>query len=195
MTAMKLWFADISGWPPGFLVTSSRVLSDSYPRALSISRTSLVVRFSARRACDESVAIVRQLGAKDALPEILLEQALLDLEEGAPASAHAICLDVLALADEVGNQLVVASALECLGKIEVGSQRPLMAARTFAAANALRRKFTGGRPSGVRPPEESAIAEARKLVGDDAAFDQAWNAGLESPLEVAAEYALRAGAT
>ena len=82
-------------------------------------------------------------------------------------------------------------ALEELAAVAAARGRSLHSARLWGAAERLRKEVGSPRASKERSHYDRHLAASRAALGDDAAFDQAWQEGREMTTEQAIELALQ----
>jgi predicted ATPase/class 3 adenylate cyclase/Tfp pilus assembly protein PilF len=146
---------------------------------------------SARALNEESLAISRELCDRDGIASSLHSLGGVAYLQGDLASARALYKESLANRRELGDRLGIARALEGLAAVAAALGSSLRAARIWGAAQRLREEI--GTP--LSPTERSRYdqrgAAARAAVGDDAAFDRAWQEGhaltLKQAIELASE--------
>jgi predicted ATPase/class 3 adenylate cyclase/Tfp pilus assembly protein PilF len=146
--------------------------------------------FSARALHEESLAIKRELGYRQRIASSLNSLADLDLDQGNLASAQALYREALAIGRELGERLRIAFSLEGLAAVFDLLGRAPRAARIWGAAERLRTESGSPLPPKDRPVYDRRVAAARAALGDDAAFDRAWQEGGALTLEQAIEIAL-----
>ena len=145
---------------------------------------------SARALHEESLAIKRELGYRQRIASSLNSLADLDLDQGSLASAQALYREALAIGRELGERLRIAFSLEGLAAVFDLLGRAPRAARIWGAAEQLRTESGSPLPPKDRPVYDRRVAAARAALGDDAAFDRAWQEGRALTLEQAIELAL-----
>ncbi len=144
-------------------------------------------REAARASCDDALAIFRGLEAKGQLAEVLAARGDVALEDGDLALARQCYVEALAIAVEIGERRAASFALESFAKLASATGNPLVAARNLGAARRIRDEI-----GMVQGGDAGSLVEAvRASCGDAAAFDDAWRAGLNAPLESAVDFALR----
>lgn len=144
-------------------------------------------REAARARSDEALAIFRQLDAKGQIAETLALRGAVALGDADLELARKCYAEALDVAIEIGDRRAAALALESFARLAIAMGEALVAARNLGAARRIREEIK--MPQGGDP--ESIVGDARALCGDEAAFEEAWRAGLNAPLESAAEFALR----
>jgi tetratricopeptide (TPR) repeat protein len=145
---------------------------------------------SARALHEESLAIKRELGYRQRIASSLNSLADLDLHQGDLASAQALYREALAIGRELGERLRIAFSLEGLAAVFDLLGRAPRAARIWGAAERLRTESGSPLPPKDRPVYDRRVAAARAALGDDAAFDRAWQEGGALTLEQVIELAL-----
>jgi tetratricopeptide (TPR) repeat protein len=102
--------------------------------------------------------------------------------------ARALFGESLTLARQQGNKRHVAEALAGLAGVAAAADQPAAAARYFGAAEALRRAVGAALSPADQIDHQRAIAGARDSIGG-CAFQAAWDAGAQSPLEAVVDEA------
>jgi len=113
-------------------------------------------------------------------------------KQGDYAAAGALRREGLVIQRELGDRRGIAYSLEGLAEAVVaarGSSR--RAARILGAAERLREEIGTPLPPIDLPQYEQRVASARAALGDNAAFDRAWQEGRALTLEEAIELALK----
>jgi predicted ATPase/class 3 adenylate cyclase len=138
----------------------------------------------------ESLAIWRELGDRGATATALENLGNVAYEQGELAAARALHVESLSLRRQVGDKLGIVISLERLAAVAASLGSPLRAARIWGAAERLRAEIG----SALEPKDRSHLdrrgAAAREALGDDAAFDRAWQDGRSLTLEQAIDLAL-----
>lgn len=88
----------------------------------------------------------------------------------------------------------IAVSLEGLAPVIAAAGSTMRAARIWGAAERLREDNGAPLPPNQRPVYERLVTAARAALGDDAAFDRAWQEGRALPLEQAIELAMERAA-
>jgi hypothetical protein len=137
------------------------------------------------------LTIFQELGDRRCIALSLNNLGTVARDQGDYPTAQALCEESLVLRRELGDRRGVAESLEELAYCAfalVGSGR---AARIWGAAERLRKEIA----SPLAPPDRTLydrqVATARAAIGDDAAFDVAWQEGRAMTLDHAVEYALK----
>ena len=84
----------------------------------------------------------------------------------------------------------LAEALERLAFVEFGLTEPGRAARIWGAAERMRQEIGSPLPPNERLRYDRRVAKARAAIGDDSAFDSAWQEGRAMTRDQALHYAL-----
>ncbi len=172
-----------------------RELGDRHGIAVSLTNLGMQAShqgdYSAARALyAESLVIARELGDRRGIAMVLNNQGLVAYEHGDYLAAIALCEETLALQREMGDRQGIASSLEGLAYIAFALAGPGRAGRIWAGAERLREEIGCPLPPSDRPRYERLVAAARAAIGDNLAFDLAWQEGRAMGLEQAIEYAL-----
>src|SRR5262249_28681920 len=96
----------------------------------------------------------------------------------------------LAIRREIGSRREIAAPLNDCATLAARLGPPDRAPRAGAAAERLREQIGSPLPPTEQPGYEQQGSIARAALGDDAAFDAAWQEGRAMPLEQAIELAL-----
>jgi non-specific serine/threonine protein kinase len=144
---------------------------------------------SARSCLEESLAIARELGDPWATAMSLANLAIVAEEEGDRFGSLALSRECLRLRRDQGDRLGIAWSL---GGIAATSSRtePHAAARLWGRAERLHQELGSPLPPRNRTSYERLVAAARVRLGDDAAFERAWQQGRAMTLEQAVAFAL-----
>lgn len=173
-----------------------RKLGDRRGIAMSLNGLGVVASLAehdyaaARERYEEALAIFLALGDRHGAGYAVTGLGGVALLQGDHALGRARYEEALTLARELGDRRGMAESLDGLAAaaaVLVGAER---AARIWGAAKRLREEFDCAMIEGMRPEYERRIAAARATLGDDAAFDRAWQEGRAMALEQAIEYAL-----
>jgi non-specific serine/threonine protein kinase len=149
---------------------------------------------TAQRVYEEALAIQRELGDRELIAATLDNLSLVAAEQGNLAAARSLGKESLAIRWALNDRRAIASSLEGLA-YTFASKGPVKAAHIWASAARIREEVGCPLPPRDRARSDRRIAAARAAMGDDAAFDCAWQKGRAMPLDRAVEFALddRAG--
>jgi len=137
---------------------------------------------------EESLAIMRELGDGSGIARLLTNLGNLVSDQGDFASAQALYQESVAVGRELGDRRGIADSLAGLATPVAALGSSLRAARIWGAAERLREEI--GSPLLERPRYDQRVAAARAALGDDSAFDRAWQEGRAVTLEQAIGLAL-----
>jgi non-specific serine/threonine protein kinase len=112
-------------------------------------------------------------------------------DQGDYPAARALCEESLVLRRELSDRRGIAESLEELAYCAFALVSPGRAARILGAAERLREEIASPLAPTDRPQYDRQVAAARAAIGDDAAFDFAWQEGRAMTLDQAVEYALK----
>jgi len=144
---------------------------------------------SSRKLHEEGLAIRRELRDRRGVALSLGNLADLAFAQGAFADARALGAESLVIARELGDMRQIAYLLDGLAAVDSVLGRLFRAARVWGAAERLREDI--GLLSGFgRSDYDQRVDSARVAVGDDTAFDRAWQQGRALTLEQAIDLAL-----
>ena len=145
---------------------------------------------SARTLLEESIAMFRELGDRWALGVALCGLGGVALDTGDYSGGRTHYEESLRIRREIHDQWGIAWSLEGLAYVASALNAPGRAARLWGAAERLREKIgTPLQPTERRRYERHVVA-ARAVIGDDRAFDSAWQEGRAVALEQSIAYAL-----
>jgi hypothetical protein len=136
----------------------------------------------AMRLLDESRAIQEGLGAQDRLARVLYDLGLSARQAGEHARSFDAHRDSLVIFHELANRTGIAEGLEQIARLSLDIEDGLRAVRLLGAAATLR-------PSAPEQPDEPALAELRRSLGE-AMFASAWAEGRAMTVEQAVAYAV-----
>jgi Tfp pilus assembly protein PilF len=144
-----------------------------------------------RAQLEESLAILRELGDRGAVGTALENLGNVAYEQGELAAARALHVESLTLRRQVGDKLGVVISLERLAAVAASLASPLRAARIWGAAERIRAEIGSALEPKERSQLDQRVAAAGEALGDDAAFDRAWEDGRSLTLEQAIDIALK----
>ena len=145
---------------------------------------------SARALYEESIAIGRELGHRSGIAYSLHNLGNVAYEQGDYLAARLQFEEGLAILRELGDREGSDQSLAGLAAVIAALGNSLRAARTWGAAERLRVEIGSPLPQSDRPRYDRRVAAARAALGDDAAFDHAWQEGRALTLEQAIDLAL-----
>ena len=145
---------------------------------------------AARARFEETLAIMRGLGGRRRITNSLDNLGNVAFEQGDYLAAGALHEESLAIRRKLDDRMGIASSLEELAGVAASLGRSIRAARIWGAAKRLREEIGSPLPTNERPRFDRRVAAARSALGDDAAFDRAWQEGRALTLEQAIELAL-----
>jgi predicted ATPase/class 3 adenylate cyclase len=145
---------------------------------------------SARKLHEESLALGRKLGDRIGTGTSLGNLGNVAIERHDYPVARALHEESLAIRRQLGDWQGIADSLEGLAAVASAPVGSLRAARVWGAAARLREEVGAPLPRIELPVYERRVAAARVALGDDAAFDRAWQEGRALTLEQAIELAL-----
>ena len=138
----------------------------------------------------ESLAIRRDLGDRWGIASSLDNLGGVADLQGDHRAAQALHAESLTIRRELGDRSGIAFSLEGLASGAFALAAPGRAARMWSAAERLRGEIGAPLPPDDRLSYERRVAATRAVMGDDAAFDRAWQEGRAMTLEQAIAYAL-----
>jgi predicted ATPase/class 3 adenylate cyclase/DNA-binding CsgD family transcriptional regulator len=167
-TPMNPWIAGIYTWAPLAPLASGDVTA-------------------ARRWADDVVSA----NSGWALAAALTSRSRVAIAQGELDAADRDAYDALEMAARIGGDLIVPLALECLAIVAGETDKLLMAARLFGAADAARQQMGFVRFKVLDENDEATRAALREALGEND-FDAAWAEGAALSIEDATTYALHA---
>ena len=165
-----------------------RELGDPWGVAASLNNLGVVAHAqcdhaAARSLYAESLAIRRALGDRSGIATSLHNLGLAASDQGDHASARTLFAESLLAFQELGYRRGLADALEALAYVGGSPSDPARAARIWGAAARLRTLIGAPLPPNERGRYDGRVATARAALGDDSAFDRAWQEGHDLPLD------------
>jgi predicted ATPase/class 3 adenylate cyclase len=145
---------------------------------------------SARALFEKSLAIKRELGDQGGTASTLHNLGSVTYDQGDFAAALALCKECLGIQRELGDRLAITNSLTNLAALVAALGSVLRAARIWGAEQRLRDEIGSPLSPTDRLAREKSVAAARATLGDDAAFDRAWQEGRALTLELAIELGL-----
>ena len=175
-------------------LTIFRELRDRWGAAVSLNNLGMVAYEqddypSAKAHHSESLAIRRELGDKWGIAASLNNLGAVARGQGDYRSALALHRESLAIRRELGDRSVIAESLEGLADVAFALAGPSRAARIWGGAERLREEIALPLAPMDRARYNNQVAAARAAMGDDAAFNLAWQTGRATTLEEVLRYA------
>ncbi len=172
-----------------------RELGDQRSIAMMLGNLGLVAYHcddypAARTLYAESLAIFRALGERQCIAVGLTNLASVTSDQHDYRSARPMLDEALAIFRELGDRRGIAETLGELAHVAFALAGPGRAARIWGRVEWLREEIGLPLPPSERPRYDRQVATARATLGDDAAFDVAWQEGRAMTLEQAIGYAL-----
>ena len=155
--------------------------------------TFLQGQYSAARALhEESLAIRRELKDSGGVAYSLSGLGDVALQPGDYSAAGAFIRDALSIRRELGDKMGIAELLEKQAAVIGAIGNTLHAAHIGGAAERLREEIGSPLTPDERIRHDRHMAAARAALGDDTAFNRAWQEGRAISLEQAIEISLEA---
>lgn len=172
-----------------------RELGDGVGTALMLNNLGVLIRSqgdfsSARELYEESLAIRRGLGYRGGIADSLHNLGNVALELGDYASARALNTESLEIWRDLGHRVGIPYSLDGLAAVIAALGGHLRAARIWGASERVREEIESPLSPDQRLEHDPRLAASRAAVGDDAAFDRAWQEGRSLTLEQAIALAL-----
>ena len=143
----------------------------------------------ARSLLEESLYIRRELGDKAGLALSLNTLADVGLDEADYASVRVLLDESLAINRELGDKTAIAYLLEDYGGLAAAEKKPELALKLAGFAATLRETIGAPLPPAEQARVDRMISPARAAL-QEAASNEAWQAGQHLTLEQAIELAL-----
>jgi len=143
---------------------------------------------------EESLGIVRATGDQASIARTLHNLANVAFDRHDYPSALALVAEGLALKRSFGDWMTIPWALEGIAELLVEMGGALRATPLWAAAERMREEMGMPVPQNALADHQRSLKDARASVGDDDAFDRAWQEGRALSNEQAVELALAAAA-
>ncbi|HZW72717.1 MAG TPA: tetratricopeptide repeat protein, partial [Caldimonas sp.] len=174
-----------------------RELGDQRVIAIVLNNLGMVAEYhrndhaTARRLHDEALAIRRALGDRWGIAGSLTNLGTTTFEQGDHASAHALLTESLAIRRELADRIGIVQSFEALAALAFATDRARTGARLRGQAARLREEIGAPLAPWEQLRRERQVAAGRASLGDDAAFDRAWQEGRAMTLEQAIDEALQ----
>jgi len=146
---------------------------------------------AARLLLDQALVVRRELGDRWGIASTLNNLGMVAHEEGDYPSSRALLTESLAMRRDLFDRSGMAESLEALASLAFTLGRTEQGARLCGHAARLRDEIGSADLPSERARYDRRIASARASLGNDAAFDVAWQEGHAMTLEQAIEYALQ----
>ena len=111
-------------------------------------------------------------------------------EEGHYSAANALNKESLAIRHALGERRTIAYSLVGVAEVVAALGSILSAARIWGAAERLREEIGSPLAPNERPAYDQRVGAARAALGNDAAFDPAWQEGRALSLDEAIALAM-----
>ncbi len=141
----------------------------------------------ARTHHEASLALAQQIGDVSRHGGSLHWLGCMDLAEGDVTGAEARHKESLALFRELGDRWGLSHCFAGYASLAAHKGDLPRAVTLWSVADALRDQIGSPLPPVERAQRNLDLAEAKERLGDDAAFDRAWEEGLQLTLEQAVE--------
>jgi non-specific serine/threonine protein kinase len=138
---------------------------------------------TARALYEESLAIHREVGNRHGIGMSLNCIGTLARYQGDFRAARELYLQGLTILRDAGDLGAIADSLEGLACVGIPLRGSRDSARAWGGAERLRERIGAPLAPSERPRHEGQVAAARAALGDDAAFDRAWQEGRAMTLE------------
>ncbi len=174
-----------------------RELGDQRAIAIVLNNLGMVAAYhrndysAARLLHEEALVIRRELGDRWGIAGSLTNLGTVAYEQGDYPSSRALLTESLAMRRDLADRLGIAESLEALAGLAFAAGRPVPGARLCGQAARLRKEIGSPHPPWECSRYDRQIASGRAAIGNDVAFDLAWQEGHAMTLEQAIEYALQ----
>ncbi len=173
-----------------------RELGDQRAIAIVLNNLGMVAAYhrkdysAARLLHEEALVIRRELGDRWGIAGSLTNLGTVAYEQGDYPSSRALLTESLAMRRDLADGLDIAESLEALAGLAFTAGRPVSGARLCGQAARLRKEIGSPLPPWERSRYDRQIASGRAALGNDVAFDLAWQEGHAMTLEQMIELAL-----
>ena len=139
----------------------------------------------------QALAIARQLGDRTTISISLYCLGISALDQGDILDARALLEESLSESgDDTSDRAVIPAVLEALGDVALASGGAERATRILGGVERLREEIGVPVDAEDRVRHDRSVAAARAAMGDDDAFQRAWQAGRAMTMEQVIENAL-----
>jgi non-specific serine/threonine protein kinase len=166
--------------------------SASRPRLiLAVIRHLQGDRRVARGFLDEALTGSKELGDKGLYSRVISWLALLELDEGDAVAAAARTSEAITIQNDLDAWVMLGCSVQVAACVATSAAGPIGVARLLGAAQQMREQH-GRRQVDFEMQErlKLLVAGSRSILGDDAAFDSAWDEGRSMTRDEAVRYAL-----
>jgi non-specific serine/threonine protein kinase len=171
-----------------------RELGDQRAIAIVLNNLGMVAEYhrrdypAARRLHEEALAIRRELGDRWGIANSLLNLGTTAFEQQDYVSARMQLTESLSMQRELVDRIGIVGSLEALAALGFVTGQIEAGARLCGHAARLREDLGAPSPSWERLRYDRQVASGRALLGNDVAFDEAWQEGRSMTLEQALQY-------
>jgi len=178
----------------------SRELGDWHNVAEGLYHLGTVAYFqsdypAAEARLEENLTIRRELRNPNGIASALAALGLVAHDTGDYPNAQTLFKEALAIQRELGERRSLSESMEAFAAVALALTGPEPAARIWGRAERLRDEIGAPIAPSARPWYDRQVAAARAALGDDTAFDLAWQDGRTMTLDQAVRYALDAEKT
>ena len=175
----------------------ARKFGDRWNMGLILYRLGLVAGFrgdypAARMLLQESLAIRREFGDRGGAAGALSGLGMVAYDQGDHLASGALYRESLVMRRALGDRSAIAISLEGMAEVVAALGGAIRAARIWGATERLRTDIGAPLRPAWRRHCDRSVAAARTALGDDGAFDRAWQEGRALTLEQAMDLALDA---
>ena len=148
---------------------------------------------AANARLEESLAVRREKGFRQGVAAALTALGLVAHDTGDYLNAQTLFKEALTILRELGDRRALCESLEAFAAVAFALTGPEPAARIWGRAERLRDEIGAPIAPSARPWYDRQVTAARAALGDDVAFDLAWQEGRAMYLEQAVQYVLDIG--
>jgi predicted ATPase/DNA-binding winged helix-turn-helix (wHTH) protein len=147
----------------------------------------------ARARLEESLTIRRALGHRAGIAGALAALGIIAHDQGDDPTAEALLKEAVTINWELGDRRGISESMEAFAGVTFALTGPSRAARVWGGAERLREEIGAPITPAQRSWYDRHVAAARAALGDDIAFNLAWQEGRAMNVEHAVRYALDTG--
>jgi tetratricopeptide (TPR) repeat protein len=145
---------------------------------------------SARSRLDEALTVQREIGNQWGIAVAFSALGLLACEQGDYASARTFLKKSLPVLRGNGDRRTIADTMGSLADVMAALGESVWAAQMWGATERLREEIGSPVTASEQPRYMRRVSEVRVALGDDAAFESAWQDGRKMTWEAAVTFAL-----
>jgi tetratricopeptide (TPR) repeat protein len=175
-----------------------RELGDRTATGLLLINLASVAKFqgefaSAQSLLEMGIVIQREIENQWGLAMSLCELGDVACEQGDYASARTVLRQSLPILREIGDRRAIAANIEGFAAVAAALGPLDWAPRMWGAGERIREEIGSPMTTGEQSRYLQRVSKSRAALGDDGAFDSAWQTGREMTLDEVVELALQIG--